>query len=156
MAIAETCFFRAEVLEQVGGFGEELGIGCAAPWQSGAETDLLLRVMRAGWRVVYDPRVAAYEENPDDPEPGGRAFRAKARHAARGTGRVYRLNYGAGRCLQTVVRALGAAVMYACRRRWARAAWYLQQAIGRVEGITGLILPAPAPFGPQNHRSSAR
>lgn len=148
-ALTETCFFRARFLRTVGEFDETLGIGCRTPWQSGAETDLLLRGLRAGLTIAYDPDLVVYEENPGDPRPADPAYRAKARHAARGTGRVYRRYYGPVRCASVVVRPLGAALLCAARGRGLDAAWYLHKALGRVEGITGLLLPAPRPIEAQ-------
>jgi glycosyltransferase involved in cell wall biosynthesis len=148
-AITETCFFSAEFLRDMGGFDEALGIGCPTPWQSGAETDLLLRGLRAGWSLVFEPRIVVYEDNPEDPQSDEPAFRAKSRHAARGTGRVYRRHYGTARCAQIVIRALGAAMVCWVRGRRPQAGWYLQKAIGRIEGLTGLLLPAPDPVGAQ-------
>jgi glycosyltransferase involved in cell wall biosynthesis len=152
-AIAETCFFSADFLRDVGGFDEGLGIGCRTPWQSGAETDLLLRGLRAGWPLVFDPRIVVYEDNADDPRLDEPAFRAKARHAARGTGRVYRCHYGRVRCAQAVIRPLGAGLMYAFEGRWAQAGCYLQRAVGRLEGLTGFLLPAPDPVGAQRPKN---
>jgi glycosyltransferase involved in cell wall biosynthesis len=142
-ALTETCFFRAAFIEEIGGFDEELGIGCRTPWQSGAETDLLLRGLRAGRTIAYDPDLVVSEDNPADPAPSDPAYRAKARHAARGTGRVYRRHYGAARCAAVVGKPLAAALVRALQGRRAEAAWFLQKAIGRLEGLTGLLLPAP-------------
>jgi glycosyltransferase involved in cell wall biosynthesis len=140
-AIEETCFFRAEFIKTVGTFDEELGIGAASPWQSGEGTDLLLRGLKAGWKLVFDPRIVVYEHNPGDPDPRDRAFRLKARYAARGTGHVFRRHHGFSRQFKVVFRPLGAAILSAACGRWAQARWYLQRSIGRVEGIAGRVLP---------------
>jgi hypothetical protein len=36
---------RADVFDELGGFDEELGTGAATPWQSGEETDIVLRLL---------------------------------------------------------------------------------------------------------------
>lgn len=45
-------FLRRGVVETVGGFDESLGIGASTPYQSGEETDYLLRALDCGF-VVY-------------------------------------------------------------------------------------------------------
>lgn len=144
-AIEATCFYRAGFLRDVGVFDEELGAGAASPWQSGEGTDLLLRGLKAGWPIAYDPRIVIFEDNPDDPARSTRAARIKARRSARGTGRVFRRHHGLGRQLRVVIRPLGGAVLSACRGRWAYADWHLQRFLGRVEGLTGRVLPGARP-----------
>ncbi|WP_344975935.1 glycosyltransferase family 2 protein [Streptosporangium fragile] len=140
-AIEATCFYTAAFMNAVGRFDEGLGAGCPTPWQSGEGTDLLLRGMRDGWSVVYDPRVTVYEDNPFVPAAGTREFRARARRVARGTGRVYRRHYGRRARLRTLVRPLGGALLSAARGRWPEAGWHLQRLVGRLEGVTGVVLP---------------
>ncbi len=50
-------FYRSDVLAAVKGFDEDLGLGSGTPWQSGEETDFLLRVARAGFTVRHAPEV---------------------------------------------------------------------------------------------------
>ncbi|MWK33874.1 glycosyltransferase [Actinomadura sp. J1-007] len=145
-----TCFFRAAFLAEVGGFDESLGIGCAAPWQSGAGPDLLLRGLRAGRELASDPDVRAYGHNPEDRGASDRGHRAKARHAARGAGRVHRRHCGAYACARAVVRPLAAVAVHTACGRWPMALRSLHVAVGRAEGMSGLLLPAPRPVPPQH------
>ena len=46
-------FVRRAVHEAIGGFDEQLGVG--ARWGSGEETDYVLRAVKAGFRLYYDP-----------------------------------------------------------------------------------------------------
>jgi len=50
-----TIFARRAVVEQIGGFDEALGLGPDARFGSGEEIDYLVRALRAGARVEYDP-----------------------------------------------------------------------------------------------------
>src|SRR4029078_4597421 len=45
------------VVAGVGPFDERLGLGSGTPWSSGEELDYVLRAIRSGARVVYDPAV---------------------------------------------------------------------------------------------------
>ncbi|MFL6052240.1 MAG: glycosyltransferase family 2 protein [Actinoallomurus sp.] len=142
-AIEATCFFSRDFIRTVGGFDEDLGVGAASPWQSGEATDLLLRGLKAGWTLLFDPRIVVNEHNPDAPSPHDRADRTKARRYARGTGAVCRRHHGLGTQVMIVFRPLAAAALSTVCGRWTRAGWYLQRAIGRVEGLTGHVLPGP-------------
>ncbi|MEV6863444.1 glycosyltransferase [Streptosporangium subroseum] len=141
-AIEATCFYTAAFMSAVGNFDEGLGAGCSTPWQSGEGTDLLLRGLRDGWSIAYDPRITVYEDNPSVPAAGTRESRLRARHVARGTGRVYRRHYGWRGRFRTLARPLGGALLSVTRAHWAEAAWHLQRLVGRLEGITGVLLPA--------------
>ncbi|MGW4421317.1 glycosyltransferase family 2 protein [Streptosporangium sp. NPDC004631] len=141
-AIEATCFYTSSFMRAVGDFDEGLGAGCPTPWQSGEGTDLLLRGLRSGWSIAYDPRITVYEDNPSVPAAGTRESRLRARHVARGTGRVYRRHYGRRDRLRTLARPLGGALLSVVRARWAEAGWHLQRLVGRLEGITGILLPA--------------
>ncbi|MEV0419694.1 glycosyltransferase family 2 protein [Streptosporangium canum] len=140
-AIEATCFYTAAFMSAVGDFDEGLGAGSTTPWQSGEGTDLLLRGLRSGWSIAYDPRITVYEDNPSAPATGTRESRVRARHVARGTGRVYRRHYGWRGRLRTLARPLGGALLSVARARWAEASWHLQRLVGRLEGITGILLP---------------
>ena len=45
----------ARVVERVGAFDEALGLGAGTPWSSGEEIDYLVRALRLGVRMEYDP-----------------------------------------------------------------------------------------------------
>ncbi|WP_067455652.1 glycosyltransferase family 2 protein [Actinomadura macra] len=150
----ETCFFQAPVLRTTGGFDEDLGVGCGTPWQSGAETELLLRALKRGRTLTYDPDIRVYEHDPDEPHASDPVHRAKARHTARGAGHVYRRHYGAATCAKIVARPLGAAVLSLARGRIPDARRHLHKAIGRVEGMTGILFRAPGPVAPQPRGSA--
>jgi glycosyltransferase involved in cell wall biosynthesis len=142
-AIENCCFFRRAFLGAVGGFDEDLGVGAASPWQSGEGTDLLLRGLKAGWTILFDPQIVIIEYNPELPSLGDRAYHIKARHYARGTGRVFRRHHGLGLQARVVFRPLAAAAFSMACGRCALAMWYFQRAVGRVEGLTGRVLRGP-------------
>jgi GT2 family glycosyltransferase len=52
-----TIFARRAVVERVGAFDEALGLGPDARFGSGEEIDYLVRALRAGVRVEYDPEL---------------------------------------------------------------------------------------------------
>jgi GT2 family glycosyltransferase len=61
-AISYTIFLRREVVERVGVFDERLGLGSSEPWSSGEEIDYLIRAIRGGARITYDPSLTVHHE----------------------------------------------------------------------------------------------
>ena len=72
-AISFSIFFRRRVVERVGAFDEHLGLGSSEPWSSGEETDYLIRAVRSGARIEYDPTlVVRHDVRENDPRIGFR------------------------------------------------------------------------------------
>jgi GT2 family glycosyltransferase len=61
-AISYTIFLRRAVLERVGPFDEHLGLGSEEPWGSGEEIDYLVRAIRRGLRIEYDPSLVVLHD----------------------------------------------------------------------------------------------
>lgn len=86
-AIEATMFLRRETLSELR-FNEELGLGANTPWGAGEGTDLLLHLLRRGYKIRYDPALVVHHpshlKNPPSEE--------KVLNYSRGIGRVMRLN----------------------------------------------------------------
>ena len=54
-ANSHTMFLRRELVERVGAFDEALGLGSGTRFASGEETDYLVRALRSGARLAYEP-----------------------------------------------------------------------------------------------------
>jgi GT2 family glycosyltransferase len=64
-------FLRSEVVRRVGGFDERLGVGSGYPSASAEEVDYLIRAVRSGARIEYDPSLLVLHElRVDDPAKG--------------------------------------------------------------------------------------
>jgi len=85
--VSATMFLRSNVLKQVGGFDEELGVGSGTPFQSGEDTDLLLRAIKEGYKIQYLPSLVIYHPLPP---LYSRAAVTRARLYGAGMGRVLR------------------------------------------------------------------
>lgn len=79
-------FLRRDVLMAVGPFDENMGIGAKTPWQSGEETDILLRIITARKAVYRMPSVRVFHDAL--PVTDG----ALAKMEAYGMGRMYLLH----------------------------------------------------------------
>ena len=72
-AISFSIFLRRRLVERVGPFDERLGLGSQEPWGSGEETDYLIRALRTGARIEYDPALVIHHDvRPDDGRIGYR------------------------------------------------------------------------------------
>jgi GT2 family glycosyltransferase len=56
-AISHTIFLRRSVVERTGSFDERLGLGAGTSLGSGEEIDYLVRALRGGARLEYDPSI---------------------------------------------------------------------------------------------------
>ena len=54
-ANSHTIFLRRSLIDRIGAFDENLGLGSGTPWSSGEEIDYLVRALDAGARIEYDP-----------------------------------------------------------------------------------------------------
>jgi glycosyltransferase involved in cell wall biosynthesis len=87
-AISYGLFFRAGLLRQVGAFDESLGVGSESSWQSGEETDYVLRALAQGLRIFYLPTLFCLHAGSKRDEGD---FRKQVNYAA-GGGRTVRLH----------------------------------------------------------------
>ncbi|WP_181833742.1 glycosyltransferase family 2 protein [Acidipropionibacterium virtanenii] len=125
-----------EAFMATGGFDEALGLGSPGPYQSGEGTDLLLRVMDAGGSVEFEPQLQFYEDEPGLPRS---EMLTKVRSYARGTGRVYRMRYGAAGRSGLVLRTVAKLTLCLARRDGLGVARSWNELLGRVEGLTGWV-----------------
>jgi GT2 family glycosyltransferase len=128
-AISFTIFLRREIVDRVGAFDERLGLGASEPWSSGEEIDYLLRAIRDGARIEYDPSlVVRHPIGADDPKVGFRDG-ASVGYLLRKHGYPARTR---GRML---VRPLGGALVSIGRGDPGRARFYLATLRGRMRGL---------------------
>ena len=130
-AISYTIFLRRAVVEQVGAFDERLGLGSPGPWASGEEIDYLIRAIRGGARIEYDPSlVVRHVVRVDDTRIGGRDG-ASVGYLLRK--HEYRRNSVA----RMLVRPLGGIVVSLARMDPARASYHAATFRGRIRGYRG-------------------
>jgi GT2 family glycosyltransferase len=82
-----TLFLQKTVLKQLGGFDTRLGVGL---WFGAAEeTDLLLRALKAGSHIVYEPTIRVHHKVADALNERHPEKRIACKTRARGTGALY-------------------------------------------------------------------
>lgn len=55
-------FVKKNIPQLIGFFDEKIGLGASTPWQSGEETDYLLRILAAGMPVVHCSKAHLYHD----------------------------------------------------------------------------------------------
>ena len=83
-------FFKRAVLEAVGGYDPDIGVGAATPWQACEGQDIMLRALAAGFTCVFDPAIFGHHAELDVRSPG---MLRKGRAYARGLGYVLRRHH---------------------------------------------------------------
>lgn len=133
-AISHTIFLRKELVQAVGRFDEALGLGAGTPWSSGEEIDYLVRALRAGARIEYDPSLVV--THPVKPLARSELV-ALGRRDGASVGYVLAANaYPAGAIARMLVRpALGALTSLALLDT-TRARFHLATLAGRLRGLS--------------------
>ena len=130
-------FFKRRVLEAVGGFSEDIGIGAASPWQSCEGQDIVLRAIKAGFGAHFDPALFGHHAELDIYAPDI-SMQRKGRIYGRGMGAVLRrhrfsiINAG-----YRLVRSGGLCILQTVRMNRPRARYYANVTLGRLEGYIG-------------------
>jgi GT2 family glycosyltransferase len=130
-ATSGAIFVRRELIGAVGGFDEQLGLGSGTPWSSAEEIDYLVRAVRAGARIEYDPSVVVqHDVGIDDSRVG---FRDGA-----SVGYLLRKHdYPLRTLARMLARPIGGVAVSLARGDGARASYYASTFRGRVLGYRG-------------------
>jgi glycosyltransferase involved in cell wall biosynthesis len=128
-AISFTVFLRRELVESIGPFDERLGLGSGEPWSSGEEIDYLVRAIRSGARIEYDPSlVVTHDVRADDERIGYRDGSS--------IGDLLRKHgYPAPTVARMLTRPVGGALVSLARLDTARARFHVATLRGRIRGL---------------------
>jgi len=119
-------------------FDETLGIGCATQFQSGEETDFLLRLLEAQARLQFDPSLLVHHDQ-IDLRDDNQSLR-RARLYSPGQGRVLRLNkFGAHHAAWLTLRPLARACVAAAHGDIVLARYKLAWAQGLARGYFAAV-----------------
>lgn len=129
-------------------YDERLGVGAGTIWGSGEETDFLLRFIKGGSFVQYEPSLAVY--HPDWSQgPYTPAAIKKARRYGMGMGRVLQTHgFPASLTLKYLARPLLGATYTLIRGKPRKAAFYWATFLGRTTGwVVSLVSQNHEPEG---------
>jgi GT2 family glycosyltransferase len=130
-AISFAIFLRRDIVEAIGPFDEELGLGSNQPWASGEETDYVIRAVRTGARLEYDPSlVVEHDIRVDDAHVG-------ARDGASVGYLLRKHRYPLPVIVRMFVRPIGGIALSLLHRDVARSKYQLATLRGRLRGYFG-------------------
>jgi glycosyltransferase involved in cell wall biosynthesis len=130
-AVSTALFMRREVAEAVGKFDEEIGVGADSVYQSGEETDYVLRALEHGFEMWYEAPLVVHHPRLDSLA----RLRKTSYPFALGTGRVLRRhNYSLFQVGALLLRSFGGAAVSACRGQLDRAFIYTLRGTGQLAG----------------------
>lgn len=133
-AISYTIFLRRRVIEAVGQFDEELGLGSGTPFASGEETDYLIRAVIRGYNIQYVPELRIH--HPHSIVSYDEHVIKKARAYGVGMGHVVRRHrYPTWFKAKILLRPLGGALLSLLAIRLRKACYHLYVFIGRSQGL---------------------
>jgi glycosyltransferase involved in cell wall biosynthesis len=152
--ITPTTFLRHEVVRSVGGFDERLGPGSPAGFSGADDTEYLIRVVRDGSRVHYDPSLVVY--HPDPPIDASLACRAYSYGRSMGSV-LRRYRYPPWFVCYVCVRPLAGAAVALARGQSQRARFHWSAFRGRLSGVVHPHAPKLQTRGvlPHERRSSS-
>jgi glycosyltransferase involved in cell wall biosynthesis len=127
-------FFKRKVLEAVNGYDEDIGIGASTPWQAAEGQDIMMRAMAKGYRAYYSPDIYGHHMQLNICHPD-KAVLKKARVYARGTGFVLgKHRFPLSLVLKNLMRPLAGGIFFLASFNFARARYYGNVILGRIEG----------------------
>lgn len=59
-----TLFLSRSSIDAVQGFDEELGLGSGTPWGGGDDIDIIVRCLKAGFKICYNPALRVHHPDP--------------------------------------------------------------------------------------------
>ncbi len=128
-------FLRRPLLERVGRFDEQLGAGGPGPWRSSEETDYVIRALRQGARIAYDPALAVGHELTVRTGP---ELAARGRSEGASVGYLLRKHRYPPRVVgRMLVRPIGGVALSLARLDPDRARFHAVTLSGRIRGYLG-------------------
>ena len=134
-AASGALFLRRGVLATVGEFDEQLGLGSGTAWDSGEETDYVVRAVRSGAHIEYDPEIVVLHDEKPLTRP---ALRTRGFREGASVGYILRKNrYSARIVLRMLVRPAFGTVVSLLRLDRPGATFHAATLRGRVVGYRG-------------------
>jgi GT2 family glycosyltransferase len=132
--VSTSIFIRTSAAKAIGHFDEKLGLGSGTPFQSGEETDFLLRAISLDYKVRFRRDLLIHHPMP--PQSADRAMLRRTWGYGLGMGRVMRKHrYGALWAVSAVGRPMIGAIVSFGSGRLDTARLRIVRAAGRLQGL---------------------
>lgn len=130
-AISPAMFMRRAVTTAIGRFNEDIGVGAASAYQSGEETDYVLRALERGFEMWYESSLTVHHP----PMYSIERLRKTTYPFALGTGCILRIHdYPLHEVGAHLIRSLGGAAVSLCQGNLAKAQVYVLRGAGQLVG----------------------
>jgi glycosyltransferase involved in cell wall biosynthesis len=130
-SVSTTIFIRRSVCRLIGGFNEQIGVGANTNYQSGEETDYLLRAMEKGCRMWFEPGLTVHHPPLHDIE----RLKRVTYPFALGSGYILRQHhFPLHDVAHELIRSFGGAVVSLMKANPRRAHVYLLRGMGQAVG----------------------
>lgn len=133
--ISFTIFLKKNVIDNIKGFDEELGVGANTAWGSGEETDYLIRSIKQGFNINYTPELKIIHPDPIldmNPKTYQRAYSYGA-----GMGRVLKKNhYPLWFKSKMLFRPFAGYFLSLIRFNFKKSYFYYRTFMGRARGVS--------------------
>jgi glycosyltransferase involved in cell wall biosynthesis len=130
-AISTAMFMQRTVTTAIGRFNEDIGVGARSAYQSGEETDYVLRALEQGFEMWYESSLTVHHPSLDSIE----RLRKTTYPFALGAGCVLRMHdYPLHELGAHVIRSLGGAAVSLCQGNLAKAQVYVLRGAGQLVG----------------------
>jgi glycosyltransferase involved in cell wall biosynthesis len=130
-AVSTALFMRRSVATAVGDFDEDIGAGASSKYQSGEETDYVLRALENGFEMWYECGFTVHHPALHSIE----RLKRTTYPFALGSGRLLRVHgYSLYAVCGHLIRSLGGAMVSLCRGDFTRARVYAVRAAGQLVG----------------------
>jgi glycosyltransferase involved in cell wall biosynthesis len=130
-AVSTALFMQRSVSTAVGGFNEDIGVGARSRYQSGEETDYVLRALENGFQMWFESSLTVHHPPLDSIE----RLRQTTYSYALGAGCVLRIhNYPLHQIGGHLFRSFGGAAISLCQGDLARARVYVLRGAGQLVG----------------------
>lgn len=128
-------FLRRDVVTRVGHFDEALGLGAGTPWSSGEEIDYVIRAVRSGACIAFEPDLVVTHEQPPLDAVASKAIAYRDGCSVGYLLRKHRYSWAVR--ARMALRPLGGSLVAAAHLDGLRAAEHLASFRGRVAGYRG-------------------
>lgn len=130
-AVIVSTFFRMRVVRTIGFFREDIGPGTSSRYQSGEDIDYIIRPLRHGMKLFYEPSITVYHP---DLNSADRLRRVTFPYSV-GLGHVLRQHgYSWWTFSEVIARSVSGALYYLLRCDLELAHIYLLRATGQISG----------------------
>jgi GT2 family glycosyltransferase len=132
-AASGALFLRRALIAAVGEFDDQLGLGAGTAWDSGEETDYVVRAIRSSARIEYDPDLVVLH---DEKRFKGRSLSRRGFREGASVGYILRKNkYSIRTILPMLVRPVGGAAVSLAHLDTSGARFHVATLRGRVAGL---------------------